>query len=407
MKNVILRVVFACVCAALVSVGNVLVIDSAHAADKPNPVADVPMILIGDRVAAIQVDIGARHGLNVIVDTGATDEILDAALAKELGIAVTAPQMVDQPGGAVAIGKTTGVDAAVGDAALKSWPFVTAPLRGLEAFLGRPFDGILGQALFDRFVVEFDYAACRLRLYDPATFVYTGTGTVLPMERPDGRLFVHARLEGSGHTSAEALLQVDTGSFEALGLEGPDVERLHLVPDGAPRGPLFGLAIGGETSGYRTRFASVTFGSIRLHAPIASVTTSANASDDPVSVGVVGGEILRRFKVIVAASRNQIILEPAASLREKFNGDVNGIIFASPRPFASLVVYKVLEGSPGAEAGLRAGDELIELDGKPVATLGLDKVSHALQISDRRYRLKIRRDGTEISLSLVTRPILR
>ena len=36
----------------------------------------------------------------------------------------------------------------------------------------------------------------------------------------------------------------------------------------------------------------------------------------------------------------------------------------SPRPFTSVLVYKVLEGSSGAEAGLRPGDELIELDGK-------------------------------------------
>src|SRR5215467_11756390 len=72
--------------------------------------ADLPMSLLGDRVALVQADIGARHGLNFIVDTGASDEILDAALVKELGVAVSEPKLVPQPGGAVPVGKTTGVD---------------------------------------------------------------------------------------------------------------------------------------------------------------------------------------------------------------------------------------------------------------------------------------------------------
>ncbi len=383
-------------CLALVLVN---AIGIACAADSPGPLADVPMTLLGDRVPMIQVAIGERRDLNFIVDSGASDEILDATLAKELAIVVTDPEMVNEPGGAVPVGHTTGVDADVGGARLKSWPFTTAPLRGLEAFLGRPFDGILGKAFFERFVVEFDYAAHRLRLYDPATFAYGGLGVALPLERPDGRFLVRSRLDG-----AEALLQLDTGSFEALGLEGPDVDRLHLVADGTPRRPLFGLAIGGETSGYRTRLAQVAFGTLRLARPIASVTTSANAGNDPVSAGVVGGEILRRFKLIVIASRNQIILEPNASLHDAFNWDVSGVILASPRPFTKIVVYKVLEGSAAATAGLQPGDELIEVDGKNAGGQGFDAVWHAFQMPGRRYALKIRRNGAELSLVLTTTP---
>jgi predicted metalloprotease with PDZ domain len=136
------------------------------------------------------------------------------------------------------------------------------------------------------------------------------------------------------------------------------------------------------------------------------VTIRSNASNDPVSFGVVGGEILRRFKVFVLASRNQIILEPTASLREPFRWDASGLILMSPRPFTSVLVYKVLEGSSGAKAGLRAGDELIELDGKTVGAQGLDNVWHALQAPNRRHLLKIRRGTEERSVSLVTKLIV-
>ncbi len=379
---------------------------NGHAA--AGALADLPMSLLGDRVAVVQADTGARHGLNFIIDTGASDEILDAALVKELGVTVTEPKLVPQPGGAVAIGQTTGVDIALGGVALKSWPFVSAPLRPLEPFLGRPFDGVFGQAFLDRFVVEFDYAHGRMRLYDPATYVYSGTGSVLALERPDGRFFIRARLEGTGRESAaEGLLQLDTGSFEALGLDGGDVAAHGLVSRSAPRVALFGLALGGETSGYKTRLRGVVLGPIRIASPIAAVTTSSNAGDDPLAFGVVGGEILRRFKVIVLASRKQIILEPTPALRQPFAFDANGLILKSPRPFDHVLVHAVLENSPGARAGLREGDEIVALDGRTVGVNGLDATWHALQAPGRHHQLKIRRGAETLSLSVLTKPILR
>lgn len=383
------------VCAALL-LANVGVV---HASDGPRPLADMPMTLIGGRVPMIQVAVGARRDLNFIVDTGASDEIIDATVAKELAIAVGNPTMVDQPGGKVPIGKTAGVDAALGTIVLKSWPFVTAPLKTFEPLLGRSFDGILGQKFFESYVVEFDYAQQRMRLFDAAAFKYAGSGALLPLQQPDGRLFVGARLEGPGSTAAEGLLQLDTGSFEAVGLDGPDVERLKLVPSSAPKAPL----IGGETSGFRTRFRSVSIGPYRIQGPIASVTTSANAGNDPVSLGVVGGEILRRFKLFVLAERRQVILEPNAAIGEPDGSDASGLVLVSPRPFDRVFVYAVLAGSAAAEGGMRAGDELAAVDRSTAAMLRLEGVSRLLAVPGRTYQLKLRRDGAEFAVTIKTR----
>jgi hypothetical protein len=170
---------------------------------------------------------------------------------------------------------------------------------------------------------------------------------------------------------------------------------------------LFGLALGGETSGYKTRLRGVVLGPIRIEGPIAAVTTSSNAGDDPLALGVVGGEILRRFKVIVLASRKQVVLEPTPSLRQPFAFDANGVILKSPRPFDHVLVHAVLENSPGARAGLREGDEIVALDGHAVGANGLDAAWHALQVPYRRHQLKIRRGAATLSLPLLTKPILQ
>ena len=330
---------------------------SASAQSADAPIADVEMALIADRVPIVAVQVNDRKGLNFIPDSGASDEILDASLARALGIRVIDPTLVPQPGGAVEIGKTSGAAIKVDRSALGQWPFVTAPIKPLGSFLGRSFHGILGQRLFDHYVVEFDYQRKRMRLHNSARFAYRGQGVTLPIERPDGRLFVRVGLKGADGAVADGLVQLDTGSFEALGLEGPDVARAKLIADTAPRIPLFGLAIGGGTTGYRARLSQLTLGPFVINSPAVSVTTSANAGNDPQSLGVLGGGVLNRFRVIVDASRKQLILEPnAAFIGPIDHWDASGLVLVSPEPFSRVLVHGVLQGSPAERAGLAEGD---------------------------------------------------
>lgn len=374
---------------------------------QDGPVADLPMTLLAQRVPMIKVSVNGRKDLNFIPDTGASDEIIDAHLARQLGLPIIKPTPVREPGGTIEIGKTPGADVTLDRASLTKWPFIAAPLKPLEPLLGRPFHGIFGQRFFDRYTVEFDYQRARIRLYESTRYTYKGKGAILRIERPDGRLFVRVGLKGLNGVATEALLQLDTGSFEALGLEGPDVARTRLVGENDARAPLFGVAIGGETSGYRARLSQLTLGPFTIDRPVASVTTSANAGDDPQSMGVLGGGVLNRFRVIVNATRGELILEPNDAFGSAMDHwDASGLILVAPEPFSRIFVHEVLRDSPAARAGLMAGDELLAISGQTVGAIGLDGFSRLLGAPGQVFNLRFRRGSAERDTTITTERLI-
>lgn len=371
------------------------------------PTADAPAQFVADRVPIIEARIQGSKALNFIVDTGASDELVDAGLAASLRLDLADSALVRQPGGEVAMRKTPGADVIAAGRRLASWPLTAAPLSPLSPLVGRRIDGLFGRRLFEKYVVEFDYARRRVRLIDPERFRYRGPGAVVPLERPDGRLFVRATITGENGVEATGLLQLDTGSFEVVGLEGPDVVRAGLVGENDPHAELFGAAIGGSTSGFRTRLRKIAIGPIVVDRPVASVTTSDNAGDDPAAMGVLGGGALRSFRLFVDVPRNRIILEPTGTVDGAGDHwDAAGVVIVSPEPFNRVLIQAVLRDSPASRAGLMAGDEVLAIDGLPVSELRFDGVGRMFGAPRRVYRLRILRDGHELGVSLATAPLI-
>src|SRR5207245_627633 len=92
--------------------------------------------------------------------------------------------------------------------------------------------------------------------------------------------------------------------------------------------------------------------------------------------GVIGGELLRRFKVIFDYAHKQMILEPNASFADRFEYDMSGIrLRAEGDDFKTLRVRRVVENSPATEAGVREGDVISAVDGKPAAELTLSQIN--------------------------------
>jgi hypothetical protein len=55
------------------------------------------------------------------------------------------------------------------------------PLGQFAPIFGHSVDGILGFDFFNRFVVEIDYEAQYLRLYNPEGYEYSGPGESIPI----------------------------------------------------------------------------------------------------------------------------------------------------------------------------------------------------------------------------------
>ena len=113
-------------------------------ATAPRPVAELPLQLLLGRVPVAQVTIGGSSPLAVILDTGADDDIVNARTARELGLRVLNPQVIEQPGGAIEMGRVENVQLKLASVPVQNLAMVSAPLDPLQPFIGQQLDGILG-----------------------------------------------------------------------------------------------------------------------------------------------------------------------------------------------------------------------------------------------------------------------
>jgi hypothetical protein len=376
-------------------------------ATAPRPVADLPLKLMLGRVPIVQVTIGGSRPLALLPDTGADDDILNARIARELKLPVLDPQVIEQPGGAIEMGRIEGVQLKIGSVPVQNLAMVSAPLDPLQPFIGQTLDGILGYGFFSQFVVEFDYAARRVRLFAPETYVAPPKAVMIPITFRGKSPLVEITLEGATGESVKTLVEIDTGSFESLGLKGAFLDGHRLVPADAPKRPLFGLAIGGETTGYRTRLAAATLGPFRLSRPVTSATTSGDGGSTDVA-GILGGEALNRFKVIVDYSRKQLFLIPNRELSRpsEYFDFLGAQIVAAGEHFNQFRINAIMPDSPASEAALQPGDEIVAIDGQPAARMSVEQVIGKFSKPGDRRQLELAREGKRLTVTVTTRRLL-
>jgi S1-C subfamily serine protease len=116
--------------------------------------------------------------------------------------------------------------------------------------------------------------------------------------------------------------------------------------------------------------------------------------DAPLELdGVIGNGLLRRFRVTIDLSNQRMILEPSALFDVPYDYDLTGFtIVANGQVFG---IGSVEHGTSADRAGLRPGDVIEELDGRPVQGMRLADLQRAFVQDGRDRRLKIRRLGVE------------
>jgi C-terminal processing protease CtpA/Prc len=123
-----------------------------------------------------------------------------------------------------------------------------------------------------------------------------------------------------------------------------------------------------------------------------AVSLQAEAGGLPLGVydGLLGNNVLERFVLTLDYGHQRVTFEPGPYFDRPRPADRSGLGLSRGRDGA-LRVEGVIPGSPAERAGLRPGDELIAIDGRPAAECG------------PLYRLRetFRRDaGTEVRLSV-------
>jgi hypothetical protein len=354
-------------------------------------VVNIPFEFVDNQII-LKVRVNDSAPLKFMFDTGASGSLLSAGKAAELHLSKVDSARATGVGGSKE-GYLAAVSLSVPDVKVLNQRIFVLPLEGLPCEM-RDIVGIMGYDFIKEFVVEINYEARTISLFDPLSYRYTGHGDVIPVTLK-GTPRVRARLGLPGATILEGLFEIDTGSDGALSINSPFVTKHALAQSLKDQFAGSNSGLGGESKAIDARIGSFSLGRYMVASPIVSLSQSTEGA---LSVedndGPIGNEILHRFRVVLDYSRRSMMLEPNSHLSDPFENDMSGIALDSEGK--DCHVFKVVgveEKSPAAEAGIVVGDEIIAVDGKPANQFISTQIEKLLMQDGAERSLTLRRDG--------------
>jgi hypothetical protein len=172
----------------------------------------------------------------------------------------------------------------------------------------RKRDGILGEGLFRRFVVEIDVAKQRLRLFEPKTFDYHGSGEVLPISFKKDTPIIDATVTPQGRAAIAGHFEIDTGCDGDLCIGHDFVSANHLLDDGNAGQSDTRRGVGGGAETRSETLSELRMGKLIVKAPTANFFLEGSPAGEG-QAGHIGLGVLERYKMIFDYSRRQLILE--------------------------------------------------------------------------------------------------
>jgi len=383
---------------------------TSHPEAAPRPTRECP-IEIASNKPWVQVAVNDSPPLWFILDSGAAGgSVLAREAADRLGLkggSETSKHIGAGAGVDVGIVTLPDVTLHVAGDSMKLAEMRVFSMTHVAPYEGRHLDGLLGEDFFRRNVVEIDYAKRKLRIIDPDAYTPGPAATVIPITLEDGLVIAAAAIQRAGEAPIPCRFAIDTGVRTTLVLYSPFVMRRRLLETREPMiTATIGGGIGGETKGDLARLDTLRIGPLafaRIPVILSRDTVGVFANEEPD--GIVGGEILRRYKTTFDYPHARMVLEPYPDA-PPFEYDMSGLFLVGQGATNERVtVLSVAARTPAAEALLQKGDEIVAINGRPASQVGLDGVRQLFR-APATYRLVVKRGDAKLNVDLKTRRLV-
>jgi hypothetical protein len=358
--------------------------------------------LVGNK-PLVSVRIDGRGPYAFLLDNGSSYDVVDTAVALELGLAVT-PFEAQRGAGEGTLESGTADDVVLGlnGTDMPAGRVLVMPLsEAIAPGGGRRIDGVLGYPFFARTAVEFCYAGSELELHDRPPAGFSGARLAIEIERQHALTTATLELRGGLRVAGRFIL--DTAFRSAIVLTRPFAEEHDVTGSFAQAlAATTGWGIGGPTHDIVGRAVALELGPLRFEQPIVACSTARTGVLSEASfAGILGGELLRRCHTLIDYRRGEVLLEPSAAWDEPHEFDQSGLfLIAEGDDLRRFVVHGVIPSSPADRAGVERGDALVEIAGRPVHSLQLEELRELLRAGPgTTYLVRFERAG-EVRLTL-------
>ncbi len=358
------------------------------------PVATIPFEMVGT-YAVITARINDSSPLNLILDSGVGNTIITELLPGDK-ITLNYSNVKELLG----LGAGTHLEAYSSDyntlriAKLKLEPKSVLVLKedifNLSKHTGYKINGLIGVDFFHDYIVEINYTQKRVRFYEKNSFKEPKGYDKIPLTIEGKKMFIQLSVIESDSIKKDVNMLIDTGAELNAWFQTYKKESV-TIPDVGIRATI-GQGLNGEIIGKIGRLPQICFGKYCLQNPIVAFPDSASIADIVESShrdGTVGSQLLSRFNCFIDYKQKQFYFKPNGYFDRSFSYNIAGIEVAQLIPFVPQTeVWKVWENSPAAKAGVKEGDQIVEVNGQKAFQYNINEIKKIFE-TPSKYALKL------------------
>lgn len=374
---------------------------------KPRILARIPFDIVGTYVV-LRVRINDNPPLNLLLDSGIGTTLITELAAED-------SLVLDRTHKTVLKGLGSGADmeAWVSDANLlrigrfrmqeQTIMILETDVFNLSKQTGSKLNGILGADFFENQIVRIDYSRKCIYLYEKTGFVPPKGFLPLPMRSEGHKMFVDVPiLDASGRVRTVGML-LDTGAELTAWLRSYGNDPIPQ-PDQKIRGYI-GRGLSGDIEGAIGRLSKIWISDFPLTNPVVAFPDSASIAGTNVNAqrdGTLGSQLLSRFDLIFDQDGGVLYVKPNYLYKKPFPYNMAGVeVVQDNQLFQLPEVLNVWENSPGKEAGIQAGDFILEINGINGFKTNINEIKSIFETpSKSTVKLILLRDGKPVHVTL-------
>jgi len=363
--------------------------------------AEIPFQLYGNMIVT-ELSVDESTPLNFIFDTGAGGTIINESTAASLGI--VGDETVSRQGGTgmASVELSTKHIVDVGDLRFQSVTLGIAELDHIEKRLGMQIDGVTGWLILSQYAVRVNYDTMRIEIYDNERFEYDLGMSSYPIEVQGTVIFTNVTVAFKSGNTFTGKVVVDTGAGNAFYFNTPFTEENDILAEMDTCYERETQSLSTESSHvYTTMLADLNISEYEfstLPANIAIAEAGALSWSGPM--GILGNGVLKHFNVFIDLQQKMMSLEPNRLYHDQFEVNCSGLELVTDDAFQKVIIDHVYAGSPAHEAGLKVGDEIVQVNGANVSDFQLPQIRSMLSQDGEEVEILIDREGELRSYTL-------
>lgn len=278
-----------------------------------------------------------------------------------------------------------------------------------EEMAGLEIHGILGADIFRGMVVSINYDRKVITLTRSSEFEPPKDFEHLPLEIHRNKAYLNTTLEVVKGEPQKVKLLLDSGAMVSLLLSINTDSSLQLPPN-VLKGNL-AAGLGGFIEGYIGRVAAVSFGEYECNEVLTNFQDLTEVLDTSIlhgRNGIIGNKLLSRFHVIIDYPGGNLYCRPNRKFKERFEFDKSGlVVIAADVRLNRFIIHDLIPGSPGAEAGLLPGDEIVRVNGLSAQFLTLLSIHRRFRSkTGREVCVVVKRGKTRVKMKFKLRQLI-